>query len=312
MIQLIAYCLCISLLTNRFLIAANKNLKKLVYNLNWSQLDWPCFLKLKYYIYLFDLVRYLIYLVSVVVIFLVELLSLNSNQNLLIIYVINSLLFLFNVMIEIYRIVQSHRVDETIRDIFSSDVKFSGKAVAMISEEQLDSMVCAQLSECLILDTQHRAFAHAKQLFKIQFQDVPYNKRGVNLMIGFHQTTIEAAKSILLTGFRSSKSGMLGPGIYFANNYDVTEHKRNQSTEGGAIFCAKIDMGKVYEMNDKNNEINYGRYFNSKYLHHAGGVVYDEFVVYNDSQILEYTLIVEMNAINNYRLQHKKPFCNCI
>jgi hypothetical protein len=310
--EILSYCLCISMLTNRFLLAFKKKLKTSIVHLNWSQLDWPCFLNLKYYIYILDTVHYLLYLISVIVIFFVELFSFNSNLNLLIIFILNALLFTFHLVIETYRLVQANRVEHTIRDIFTSDVSFSKRAVALISEEQLGSLVCANLTHCFLLDTQHRAFAHPKDMFKVNFASVPFNKRGVNLVIAYHQTTIQAAKSILTTAFKPSKSGMLGPGIYFANNYEITDHKRNQSTEGGAIFCAKIDLGRVHEMYNKNDTLDYSRYFNSKYLHHGGGDLYDEFVIYNDNQIIEYTIVVEMDAINSYRDQNRKPFCNCI
>ena len=105
---------------------------------------------------------------------------------------------------------------------------------------------------------------------------------------------------------------MIGKGIYFANNYDITEHKRNQSTEGGAIFCAKVDLGKVFEMSDKTDNRDLSKYFNSKYLHHAGGAQYDEFVIYSEEQITDYVIIVESKAIDSYRRRSEKNYCNCI
>jgi predicted outer membrane repeat protein len=128
------------------------------------------------------------------------------------------------------------------------------------------------------------------------------------MTIGFHQTTIEASRSILATGFKPSKSGMLGPGIYFATNYDATEFKRNQSTEGGAIFCAVLDMGRVREVVDKNDSLNYSKTYNSKYLRHGAGDAYDEFVVYSESQVVEYTIIVEQAAIDSYRAKNQRTF----
>ncbi|RNA22703.1 hypothetical protein BpHYR1_036831 [Brachionus plicatilis] len=217
--------------------------------LHWSQLDWPCFLKLKYFT--------------------------NYNR-------------------KIYRIVQAQRVESDIRDIFASDVNFSKKAVKLISEEQLGSRECVNLTECYLADCQHRAFSHPKEVFKIKFREASKNRRGINIVVGFHQTTIEAAKSILTSNFLTSKDGMLGPGIYFANNYDITEHKRNQSTEGGAIFCAKIDMGKVLEIRDKMDNRDVHKLYNS-------GEKFDEYVIYSNDQIIEYTIIVENLAIENFR-----------
>lgn len=105
---------------------------------------------------------------------------------------------------------------------------------------------------------------------------------------------------------------MLGPGIYFATNYGATDFKRNQSTEGGAIFCAVLDMARVCEIYDKNDDHNYSKHFNSKYLRHGAGVEYDEFVVYSESQVLEYTIIVEQRAIDSFRARNRREYCNCI
>lgn len=317
LIELASTCMCIGCVINRYFKRMRKLLKSSLTNLNWSQLDWPCFLNLKYYIYYLDAFHYLAYLVTVIVVFLVELLSREAtNMNLLIVFVVNVVPFFAHLVIEIYRIIKSKRVQQTIRDIFHSDLAFSHKAKAMISEDQLDSCVCvADLTTtdgCSLLDSHHRALSHPKQAFTRNFHDVPYKKRGVNLTIGFHQTTIEASRSILTNGFRPSKSGMLGPGIYFATNYAATDFKRNQSTEGGAIFCAVIDMARVCEIYEKSDDQNYSQHFNSKYLRHGAGDLYDEFVVYSESQIVEYTIIVEQKAIDSYRERNKRECCNCI
>lgn len=132
----------------------------------------------------------------------------------------------------------------------------------------------------------------------------------MNLTIGFHQTTIEASRSILTSGFRPSESGMLGPGIYFATNYSATDFKRNQSTEGGAIFCAVLDMGRVCEIyENKQDAHDYSKKYNSKYLRHGAGDAYDEFVVYSESQVVEYTIVVERRAIESFRARHKRDVC---
>ena len=293
-------------------IKLKKNLYKSFKAIYWSELDWPCFLRLKYYIYILNVAHYLIYLTSVVVIGLIQILTPSIYNPAVIIYFFNSGLFFAHVLIEIYRLVQAQRVQSTIRDIFAADVKFDPKALTMISEDQLGSLVCANYTTCMIADSQHRAFSHPKEIFKIKFTSCDYKQKGANIVIGFHQTTIESAKSILTTSFRPSPSGMIGKGIYFANNYDITEHKRNQSTEGGAIFCARVDLGKVFEMSDKTDNRDLSKYFNSKYLHHAGGAQYDEFVVYSDEQIVDYVIIVESKAIDSYRRRSQKNYCDCI
>jgi hypothetical protein len=297
----------------RSYLKLRKYLLKIIKALNWSQLDWPCFLRLKYYLYVFDIIHYLVYFISVIVVGSIEISLLNLNKPPIIIFYFNSVIFFFHIIVELYRIIQSQRVQTTIRDIFASDFKFSSRGVALISENELGSLECPNYFKCLIADSQHRAFSHPKEIFKIKFKPCNLNEKGINIMIGFHQTTIQAARSILTTSFKPSSSGMIGPGIYFANNYDITDHKRNQNTEGGAIFCAMIDMGKVLEIHSKytsNDDVS--KYFNSKYLHHQSGDKLDEFVIYNEKQIIEYTIIVEKKAIENFRRNIKKPYCNCI
>ncbi|CAF1111896.1 unnamed protein product, partial [Brachionus calyciflorus] len=307
----IGICFSVAIITNRCTLPIKKFFFKIIRSLHWSSLDWPCFLKLKYYMYIFDMIHYFLYFSTVIILGSIELATLKTNQDLIITYFTNGILFLIHIFVELYRVIQAQRVESDIRDIFASDVNFSKKAVKLISEEQLGSRECANLSNCYLTDTQHRAFSHPKDIFKIKFKDVSYNKRGVNIAVGFHQTTIEAAKCILATQFLPSKDGMLGPGIYFANNYDITENKRNQSTEGGAIFCAKIDLGKVLEISDKLDSRDVHKSYNTKYLHHQGGEKFDEYVIYSADQIIEYTIIVEMQAIKNFRKRTKKRYCNC-
>ena len=300
-------------MSETFYTECQKRLHKALLSLFWKAIDWGCFLSLKYYLYIFDIVHYFAYLVSAVVIGTLQILNKDLYDAPIIVFFVNVPLFLMHIFIEIYRIVQAQRVQACIRDIFGSDVKFSSKARLMISEDQLGSMSCAEIfASCSIVDAEHRAFSHPKEIFKIKFSNVEFKQMGVNICIGFHQTTIDAAKSILTTSFKASESGMIGPGIYFANNYDITEHKRNQSTEGGAIFCARIDLGKVYEISSKDDQRNLSKSYNSKYLHHIGGEKYDEFVVYSHEQILDYVIIVENEAIQNYRKTVTKPYCNCI
>ena len=307
---------CCCCLGDAFYLSAKKKLHKLILDLFWKRMDWPCFLRLKYYFYIFDIVHYFAYLVSCIVVGTIQILNPNIYIDPIVVFFINIPLFLIHIFIEIYRVVQAQRVQSCIRDIFGSDVKFSSKALLMISEDQLGSMSCPNIfgnnETCQIANAEHRAFSHPKDIFNANFVNCNYKQMGVNICIGFHQTTIAAAKSILTTTFRPSETGMIGPGIYFANNYDITEHKRNQSTEGGAIFCARIDMGKVYEIVSKDDQRDLSKFYNTKYLHHMGGEKFDEFVVYSHEQILDYVIIVENKAIENYRKTVQKPYCNCI
>lgn len=313
LLKILKCCCCLG---DTLYLSAKKKFHKLILDLFWNQMDWPCFLRLKYYSYIFDIVHYFVYFVSCVVVGTIQITNSAIYIDPVIVFYINIPLFLIHICIEIYRIVQAQRVQSCLRDIFGSDVKFSSKAHLMISEDQLGSMTCANIfgnnQPCQITNAEHRAFSHPKEIFKSSFANCNYQKMGVNVCIGFHQTTIAAAKSILTTNFRPSENGMIGPGIYFANNYDITDHKKRGCGEGGAIFCAKIDMGRVFEIVSKDDQRDLSKSYNSKYLHHMGGEKFDEFVVYSHEQIIDYVIIVENMAIENYRKTIQKPYCNCI
>jgi hypothetical protein len=62
------------------------------------------------------------------------------------------------------------------------------------------------------------------------------------IVIGFHQTSHAAAAAIAQTNFKPSKTGWIGPGIYFATSLDHTEFKANQF---GAYICALVNLGKT-------------------------------------------------------------------
>ena len=63
--------------------------------------------------------------------------------------------------------------------------------------------------------------------------------------IGFHTTTPEFAVSIVHSEFRSSPSGVLGKGVYFARSIEDTIGKAQ--TPGGACIIAEVRMGRVFE-----------------------------------------------------------------
>lgn len=219
--------LCCFTQTRQHVFGKMKNMLKSIFRaLNWSQIDWPCFLFLKYYMYIFDIFHYFIYLSSVIAIGVLELSLNNSNSALVITYFCNAALFALHCLLEIHRVVQSQRVEATIRDIFRSDVKFSKKARKMIPEQLMGSEECVHFLDCVNTDSKHNALCHPNDILKMKFEEVNFNQKGRNIVTGYHQTTIESARSILATCFRPSKRGMLGPGIYFANNYIATERKK--------------------------------------------------------------------------------------
>ena len=109
-------------------LRSNKLLMRAIRSLNWSQLDWPCFLRLKYFLYYFDLIHYLVYFTSVLTVGIIEIQIESQSQPPVICFFMNGSVFLVHILIELYRIIQAQRVQSTIRDIFASDFKFSPKA----------------------------------------------------------------------------------------------------------------------------------------------------------------------------------------
>lgn len=59
----------------------------------------------------------------------------------------------------------------------------------------------------------------------------------------YHATSVEAAKSILRQGFKCSKSGMNGTGVYFADN-PVSALFKAHVINPGAIIVAKVNVGR--------------------------------------------------------------------
>jgi hypothetical protein len=83
------------------------------------------------------------------------------------------------------------------------------------------------------------------------------------------------AQQISRDQIRTSSSGWLGQGIYFANNIDATSTKANNS---GAVICAKIRVNNVEHLNEiptyGSDPISTG--YDCRYLHHPNGEARDE------------------------------------
>lgn len=107
----------------------------------------------------------------------------------------------------------------------------------------------------------------------------------------------------------------LGHGIYFANNLDVTNIKA-VGTDGrplGAMICAKIDLGRYKTVNHE--DLAGGRLniklsqlreelFNGVYLFHREENK-DEFTIPNADRIIDYVIMVDEQALNEYRSRVK-------
>lgn len=70
--------------------------------------------------------------------------------------------------------------------------------------------------------------------------------RDLRTSILVHITDREAAKSIVTSGvMRCSSKGMLGPGVYFAENKQAADLKAHHK---GAIVVCAVNLGKLYEV----------------------------------------------------------------
>ncbi|KAA6355986.1 MAG: hypothetical protein EZS28_048487 [Streblomastix strix] len=68
------------------------------------------------------------------------------------------------------------------------------------------------------------------------------NKRNkpVNIIIGYHQTSAQTARSIINTGFRVGAGGIAGGGIHFAQTKEDTQWKAHQK---GVNLQCDVDVG---------------------------------------------------------------------
>lgn len=72
------------------------------------------------------------------------------------------------------------------------------------------------------------------------------NFQNLRTSILVHITDVKAADSILNSGqMRCSKVGMLGPGVYFAENKAAADLKAHRK---GAIVISAVNLGKLYEV----------------------------------------------------------------
>ncbi|CAF2703569.1 unnamed protein product [Rotaria sp. Silwood2] len=108
------------------------------------------------------------------------------------------------------------------------------------------------------------------------------------IVVGFHQTDYKAAYSIAENGFRPSKSGMLGAGVYFATSLDHTEFKANQY---GTYICAKVDLGRTYRTKIRHPAL--PENYDTVYFEHERSA--DEFCVRNLGQIRSWIIAIDQN-----------------
>ncbi|CAF1295949.1 unnamed protein product [Didymodactylos carnosus] len=113
------------------------------------------------------------------------------------------------------------------------------------------------------------------------------------IVIGFHQTSKEAAYSIAKNGFSVSTQGMMGRGVYFALSINHTEFKANQY---GAIICATVNLGKVLRIERRQVPVDIdvrAQNYDSVYCDHPNG--YDEFCVRRPQRIESWIITVNQS-----------------
>ena len=201
------------------------------------------------------------------------------------------LFLLVIILIDISRYIRNRNVNARVRHIFVEEGSIAGE---VFYEDSIGTKECPFGDDCENTYLKHRVKCHKKnEVFKLKNFD-EYN----NIVVGFHQTSIENIKQIIKsTSINRSSEDWMKEGIYFATNFEATENKANNK---GATFVAKINLGKVEELNVRPstrsaNQIAYG--YETRYFHHDNGPKYDEFIIRNSTQILEYVIVVSKSEV---------------
>ena len=284
-------------------------IKRIVMSLFWKNLEVKFCYRCREIIYIFSLLISLAWIVGIIVIATLTLDYYNKNgfiysTSAFVVYYLNILLIIAGMSIQVFRFLQARRINSKLRRIFDPDEIMSLKAKRFLIESQINDSICSNTaSSCDDFDLIHRVKCHRNDPFLIEsIKEVGFGEKNVNIIIGYHQTSIEAMKSIVKTKLKPSASGMLGQGIYFANNYGATEGKANNF---GATICAKIDLQRMKMTERTDNKINaqdlLKQKFNSLYfIHPAETPRLDEFTIPDSSQILEYTVLVKDGPLKEY------------
>ena len=111
----------------------------------------------------------------------------------------------------------------------------------------------------------------------------------------FHGTTVEACNNIIKSGFKlpSATGQMFGPGIYFAS--DSSKSAQEVYTKGSnMLLVCEVLLGKAktvdkactWMTSKKLSDEGYDSLFAKRGTKETGGVLYDEFVVFNPKQAI--------------------------
>ncbi|CAF2234531.1 unnamed protein product [Rotaria magnacalcarata] len=158
--------------------------------------------------------------------------------------------------------------------------------MAMLNDQQTShwqQTQCPKRDEC-----QSRNLYHVLMYHSGNQRYPPAKTADGQTVVGFHQTDHKAAYSIAKTGFRGSKTGMLGPGVYFATSLDHTEFKAQQY---GTYICAKIDLGRTFRTKTRNSTVPTN--YDTVYFEHDRGA--DEFCVRKEQQIQSWIIVVDQD-----------------
>ncbi len=109
----------------------------------------------------------------------------------------------------------------------------------------------------------------------------------------FHGTSAEAVDCIVKTGFKIGKPGMYGAGVYFAT--DSSKSAQEIYTKGSnQLLVCEVLLGKSLTVEKAENSMTlqklkakgYDSLFAKRETKGSGGVLYDEFVVYDPDQAI--------------------------
>ena len=295
----------------------------------WDYTDYPFFKEYRYGSIIFDCARYGLFALSIPIFAGVEYgylvkkngILTSDHVDALVIYVMYLLPLIMLFSIELIRLIQARRIQTDLIDVFGVDEIFSKKCKSIFSYSQYGLYACNSLSydkkkqlSCPSLEPEHILKCHMNYMKRPDLKEVNYNQKGENIAIGFHRTSIDAIVAIKDTKMKPSERDNLwiGHGIYFANNLDATSFKA-VGTDGkplGAIICAKIDLGR-YKRIEHDYLLAHGRQnikldqlraeeVNSVYLFHTEENK-DEFTIPDADCIIEFVIMVDENAISQYR-----------
>ena len=300
---------------------------KIFKKLLWDYTDYPFLKNYRYGSIIFDCARYGLFVLTIPIFAGVEYGYLvkkegfltSKHVDALVIYVIYLVPLVAHFSIELFRLIQARRIQTDLIDVFGTDEHFTSKCKAIFSKSQYGLFACNSLSNCNSLDPEHILKSHMNYMKRPSLKEVAYNQDNVNIAVGFHRTSIDAIVSIKDTKMKPSERDNLwiGHGIYFANNLEATKNKA-VGLDGkplGAIICAKIDLGRYKKMdhvylqshgrqNIKLSQLK-AEQVNSVYLFHAHESK-DEFTIPDADRIIEYVIMVEENAISEYRARTRE------